>query len=216
MCVQAIPLILSAAGSAASMAAQQQQKNQQARIADETQRRQSEINTQAGQRVTQEIQKVAAANPDEERNKAQNDFMDALRKSKTLNGGADLGAPGATSDRFTADVGQARTAAGTEGRALAGNLAAIDAPTYARIGEARGLTDTATDLSLLGEKSRGIDFLEQLRAARAGGNPGLEALGSGLSAFGGAMASRATPVPPKKVGIFNQLPNQTIYSGSPA
>lgn len=197
MCVQALPLILSAAGTAASVAGQQQQRAAQERIAQEAQQRQNEINTRAGQRVTQEIQKVSAANPDAERVKANNDFMAALRRSKTANGGADFGDVPGGSDRFTADTGAARTRAGTEGRALAGNLAAIDAPQYARVGEARGLADTATDLSLLGGESRGQDFLTQLRQAREGNvGSGLQDLGSGVAAFGNAYAGRSQP--PKK------------------
>lgn len=195
MCVQALPLLLSAGGTALQQASANQQQRDQRRIADESLRRNNELNQQASQRVTQEIQQVAAANPEAERQKANNDFIDALRKSKTSDGGADFGAPPGASDRFTADVGQAREGAGAEGRALAGNLAAIDAPQYARVAEHRGLADTATDLSLIEGRGKGQDFLSQLALARANGNPGLETLGSGLSAFGNAYAQRA--VPPK-------------------
>lgn len=192
MCVQALPLILSAAGTGISLAGQQQQRSAQERIAREAQRRQQDINTRAGQRVTQEIQNVAKANPDAERMKAQDDFMEALRRSKTADG-ADFGTPGA-SDRFGADVEANRANATAEGRTLSGNLAAIDAPQVARVNEARDLTDTATDLSLLGGESRGQDFLTQLRMAREGQTgAGLQDLGSGLSAFGQAYAGREQP-----------------------
>ncbi len=199
MCVQALPLLLSAGGTALQAASANQERRDRERIASEGVRRNNEINQQAGQRVSQEIQQVASANPEAERMKANNDFMDALRKAKVSDGGADFGAPAGASDRFTADVGQARTGAGTEGRALAGNLAAIDAPQYARVNENRGLADTATDLSLIENRGKGQDFLSQLAMARANGNPGLETLGSGLTAFGNGLASRSMPMKPKPV-----------------
>lgn len=198
MCVQALPLLLSAGGTALQQASANQQRQDQKRIADENLRRNNQVNQEASQRVTQEIQQVAAANPEAERKKANDDFIAALRKSKTSDGGADFGAPPGASDRFTADVGRAREGAGAEGRALAGNLAAIDAPQYARINEHRGLADTATDLSLLEQRGKGQDFLSQLALARANGNPGLETLGSGLSAFGNAYGQRAVPLKPIK------------------
>lgn len=191
MCVQALPLLLSAGGTALQQASANQERRDRERIAAEGVRRNSQLNQEASQRVSQEIQKVASASPDAERLKANNDFIDALRKSKTSDGGADFGAAPGASDRFTADVGQARAGAGAEGRALAGNLAAIDAPQYARVNENRGIADTATDLSLIEGRGKGQDFLAQLALARANGNPGLETIGGGLSAFGNAAAQRA-------------------------
>lgn len=198
MCVQALPMLLTAAGTAVQQAGANQADSDRRRALDANLRRQNDINNRAGQRVSQEIQRVAAANPETERAAAQNDFMEALRTAKAADGGDDFGAPAGASDRFTADVGQARTAAGAEGRALAGNLAAIDAPRYARVNEARGFADTATDLSLLGRESQGQDFLAQLALARANGSgAGLESVGGGLSAFGQASASRAQKPKPK-------------------
>lgn len=194
MCVQALPLLLSAGGTALQQYSANQQRRDQDRIAAESLRRNNEANSEAGQRVSQEIQKVAAANPDAERMKANNDFIDALRKSKTADGGADFGGTPGASDRFMSDIGQARASTGSEGRALAGNLAAIDAPQYSRINEHRGLADTATDLSLIEGRGKGQDFLAQLQMARANGNPGLATLGEGLSAFGNAAASRAPKI----------------------
>lgn len=209
MCVQALPLLLSAGGTALQQVSANQERRDKDRIAAESLRRNNAINQEAGQRVSQEIQKVAEANPEAERMKANNDFMDALRKSKTAEGGMDFGAPSGVSDRFTADVGQARAGAGAEGRALAGNLAAIDAPQYARVNQNRGIADAATDLSLIEGRGRGQDFLAQLQMARANGNPGLETLGSGLAAFGNAYAQRAAPL--KKPGLL--LSHEAFHQG---
>jgi hypothetical protein len=204
MCIQALPLILSAAGAGMQQVGANQAHRDQLRTAGDNQRRQEAINRRAGERVNQQIQTVAEASPDAERTAATNDFMAALRKAKAADGGDSFGEMPGGSDRFAADVGQARTAAGAEGRQLAGNLAAIDAPQYARVNEARGLTDAAVDLDLLGGESRGQDFLSQLRLARAAGaGNGLESIGGGLSAFGGAMATRAVkPKVPAKTTRF--------------
>jgi hypothetical protein len=188
-------LLATALGTAAQQVGVNQSESARMRELDANLRRQQAFNNRAGERVSREIQNVAAANPEEERLAAQNDFMAALRKAKVADGGDDFAAPAGASDRFTADVGQARAAAGAEGRALSGNLAAIDAPQYSRIKEGRGLTDTAIDLSLLGGESQGQDFLSQLRLASAAGKgSGLQALGGGIAAFGNSYAQRAKPV----------------------
>jgi hypothetical protein len=204
-------MLLSAGGTALQQFGANQDRQDQARRAAEDLRRNTELNNRAGERVSQEVKNVAAANPDEERKAAQNDFIEALRKAKVSNGGADFGGVPGASDRFAADVGQAQDAATAQGRALSGNLAAIDAPQFARIKENRGLTDTATDLSRLEQQGRGQDFLSQLRAARAGDHSGLESLGSGISAFGNAYGQRApkTP-PPKKFGYLDQAVNAGV------
>lgn len=213
MCFQALPALLSAGGAVVQQVGQNQDRRDQARLADEALRRNTALNNRAGDRISQEIKTVADANPESERKVAQDDFMEALRKSKTADGGADFGAVPGGSDRFTADVGQARTGAAAEGRNLAGNLAAIDAPQFARVNERRGLTDAATSLSLLEGEGRGQDFLSQLRAARTPGS-GLQSVGSGISAFGNAFAGRALPL--KKPALFGSLPAQAGYNGSPA
>jgi hypothetical protein len=202
MCVQAIPALLSAGGAVVQQVGQNQDRRDQARLADEALRRNTALNNKAGERVSQEIQNVTAANPEEERQTAQNDFMAALRKAKVDDGGADFGGVPGASDRFTADVGQARGAASAEGRALSGNLAAIDAPQYSRINEGRQFADTATDLSLLQGQGRGQDFLAQLRAARTPGS-GLQDIGGGLTAFGEAYGQRARPPVPVKKPVMS-------------
>ncbi len=135
-----------------------------------------------------------------------------MRNSKVADGSTDIGAPGAVSNRFAADVGQARTNAAGEGRALSGQLAAIDAPGLQRQREATGFNNAATDLSMIGDRANGLDFLTQLRTAQAGRtNPLIDAAGGGLQAFGQAYAGRAKK--PKKVGVFGSLPTQSEAGG---
>lgn len=155
------------------------------------------LQREAGDRVQRQIADVAASNPEAERRDQNNAFIAALRNAKVADGGQDIGSVGATSDRFAADVGQARAGATAEGQALSGQLAAIDAPGLQRQREARGMADTATDLSMIGDRGNSLDFLTQLRTANAGRtNPWVDAVGSGLQAFGSTYAGRKKPTKP--------------------
>lgn len=195
-----IGMIASAVGGGAQLINQNQALKRQDRETARGIATRSALSREAGGRVQQQIQDIAASSPDVER-KVQNDaFMAALRKAKVADGSIDIGAPGAVSDRFAADVGSARRGATGEGMALSGQLAAIDAPGLQRQREARGFTDTAIDLDRIRDRSSGQDFLTQLRTANAGRtNPLVDAFGQGLQAFGSVYAGRApkTPVVPK-------------------
>lgn len=187
-----IGMIASAVGGGAQLLNSQNALRRQDRETARGITSRAALQREAGDRVQRQIQDVAQSTPDAER-KTQNDaFLAALRNAKAADGGPDIGSVGAVSDRFTADVGQARTAAGAEGRALSGQLADIDAPGLQRQREARGMSDAATDLSMIGDRANSLDFLTSLRTANAGRtNPWIDAAGSGLQAFGSTYAARA-------------------------
>lgn len=183
---------MSALGGVASLVNSQQALKRQDRETARGIASRALLQREAGDRVQRQIQDFSASTPEAERKQQNDAFIEALRKAKASDGGADLGAPGAVSDRFTADVGQARTGALAEGRQLSGQLAAIDAPGLQRQREGRGISDTATDLSMIGDRANSLDFLTQLRAAQAGrSNPWVDALGTGMQAFGQTYAGRA-------------------------
>lgn len=171
------------------------------------------LQREAGGRVQKQIQDVAASNPDADR-KTQNDaFMEALRRSRVADGSTDIAGPAGASDRFAADVSGARAGAVGEGQRLSGQLAAIDAPTFQRQREARGMTDAAADLSLIEDRGNGLDFLTQLRNANAGRvNPWMAAAGQGLQAFGSAYAGRAAKPKLSKYSP-KALPPATLPAG---
>lgn len=194
MCAQILPLLLSAAGSGAQLINSNEAQHQQDRIASETLRRNAGANRRGGERVSQEIKAVAESSPDAERAAADADFTAALKKAQLQSGGDALGGPGGASTRFEDDLGLARTAAEGEGKALAGRIAAIDAPQYQRTRENIGFANAGTDLSLLADQNRGQDFLDQLRLSRATPNAGVDAAGSLLTGLGAGMANRALPV----------------------
>lgn len=196
-----VPAAISAAGAGASALAQNQALKRQDRETARGIAARSLIQKQAGDRVQQQIGDIAKSNPDLERKAAQDDFMAALRKAKMADGSTDIGAPGAVSSRFGADASAARTGAAIEGQKLSSDLARIDAPTFQRQREATGLANTGIDIGMLGSNAEGLDFLTQMRAARAGRvDPLLSGVGQGLAAFGQAYAGRAKPEPkaPKK------------------
>lgn len=192
MCVQALPMILSAVGSGVQMVSQNRALRDRDEAIARGMRARELLSREADTRVRRQIDDLGASTPEMERKEQNDAFVEALRKSKTADGGDDLGSVGAVSDRFAADVGQARSNALTEGKTLSGQLAAIDAPGLQRQREARMFGDTATDLSMIGDRADSLDFLTQLRANNASTvNPGVTALGSGLTAFGQSYAGRA-------------------------
>jgi hypothetical protein len=209
--VEIAALVASAVGTGASVYSQQDALRQQDRAAAQGIIEQSALQRQAQSRVDQNIQQLAASNPDAERAKANQDFISALQASKLTKGGAGLEAgPGATSQRFAEDVGGAQKAAGAENVALAGNLARIDAPTFQRLREGQAAAATASDLGLLTGQSQAQDYLNRLRIGQITANPWLNGGGQMLASFGNAMAARA---PGGKLPVGSGGP---LFSGTPS
>lgn len=188
-----LALVLSLAGSAAQQGNQIASDRERMRAAEDADRRNALIREAANRRVNEEIQKVSKSNPDEARAETQAQFMDALRRAKVKSGASDLGPGGET---FMADLGTAGRAQDAASADTAATLAAIDAPTLQRQREGQSLNRAATDLSLLESRSRGEDFLAQLRQSLIRPNPGVDAAAGFAQAFGQGLASRAKPDKP--------------------
>lgn len=191
-----LALVLSLAGTAAQQGNQIASDHERARAAEETERRNALIRAAADRRVNEEIQKVTKSNPDEARAETQANFMTALRRAKVKGGASDLGGGGST---FTADMGTAGAAQDAATADTAATLAAIDAPVLQRQREGASFNRAATDLQLLDSRSRGEDFLAQLRQSLIRPNPGIDAAGGFAQAFGQGLASRAKKPPPTPV-----------------
>lgn len=186
-----LEIALIAGSTALGAANNADSQRKQNRIASDSLRRNSELNREAGRRVSDEIQNVKTSTPDSEASGINQEFMDALRRAKVADGGDAL--TGAGSDRFADDLDLARTAAGDEGKRTAGILSRIDAPQMQRVGESTNVSRAATDLQLIGGRGQSGDFIDQLRMSRAGPDPGIDALASFGSALGMARAGRAKP-----------------------
>lgn len=212
MCVQALPLILSAVGTGLQVKNQQDQaKAQQQALADRI-RLSTAAQEQASARVAQQTQAIKNDTGESDRAAETSDFMDALRRAKAAD--APTGPAGATNARFDQDAAAAAGAQSAESAKYAGNLARIDVPMFRNLRDQRGFNDTAIDLSRIGSQMGGQDFLSQLRAAQAG-NPGLDAAGQFLTAYGQAAAQRAPKTPAPNPYYQTILPGGDNWSSGP-
>jgi hypothetical protein len=85
-------------------------------------------------------------------------------------------------------------------------LSRIDAPQFQRVREGTSFNNAATDLSLLANQGRGDDFLTQLRLARSGPDPGVQALADFGGAYGMSRAKRMKPAAPN---LYTLTPNES-------
>lgn len=189
MCFQALPAILSAVGTGVQAVNQNRALRDQDQAAARGLREQIANRDAANKRVSDQVRELSESNPEDEVAQAESDFTAALKRAKVARGGSDL--EGAGGGRFQDDLGLARTQAETEGKTLAQQLARIDAPNFQRIGEGSRISDTVSDLATLDDRSRAIEFLTRMRVAGRAANPGVNALGQGLTAFGLAQAGAA-------------------------
>jgi hypothetical protein len=209
-----IAALVSAAGTGASLYTQQDAAARQDRIAAQGIAQQAELSRAGQRRVSQEAQTVQESNPEAAKQNARTDFMAALQRAKLTQGGAGLeSAPGAVSGRYGADIGAARAAAGAENATTADLLARIVAPTEQRLREGQGAAAAASDLSLLGGRSSGMDFLTRLRTAGQTANPWISGIGQGLASGAQAWAGRMQPVPKGVVPIGTPTPVMGGFGG---
>lgn len=188
MCWQAVPLVLSAVGSAAQHKAQADNDRDQSRIAAEGILRQAALSREADTKVAQNVQQLAASNPDAEIAKRRADYTAALRRSAPSRAGA-MPSIGNVSSRFAGDVADEQAANDDIGAQLADNTARIDAPTYQRQREGVAADNTVVDLNMLRSRSQGQDYLTRLKMAMQKPNPWLAAGGQVLSGFGNGLAT---------------------------
>ncbi len=170
--------------------------------------RQATLSREADRQVGDNITKLAASNPDDERAAAQTQFMTALRQASAQDGADTYAAPGAVSSRYTNDASVARKALGNESAATAGRFARIDAPINQRIGEQQDRADTASRLSMLDRDSAAQDFLTRLRTSSIAPNPWVMAaseLGQGV-ASGMARNPRVPKKPKMNTGMVMDAP----------
>ena len=189
-----VPAAISAvgAGVTAYSADDARKKQDQATSAGIAQ--QAALNQSASQKVNETVQKIAASNPDAEKQSKEKDYLQALQRNKQATQGAVSPLAGA-SGRYQEDSATAAAGADAQTGALAKNAAAIDAPAYQRIDEGNLTGDLTSQLGLLGGQSSSADYLAKLKTGAITSNPWLNALGSGAQAYGQAAAGRGTTTP---------------------
>jgi hypothetical protein len=189
MCWQAaIPLLMSAAGTAVSMDSQRQAQRRRDQELAAGILKSTQANREAGAEIQQETQKIAQSNPDAERAAKRATYIDALHRTSGSRDAAMPGA-GAASSRFSEDLGAAQASAAAEGNELADLTAEIEAPQYQRVKEGTGASNLATKLSLISGRAGGQDYLARLHAAMVKPNEGQMAAGQIMSGFGQGLAA---------------------------
>jgi hypothetical protein len=189
MCWQAaLPLLLSAGGTALQYSAQNDARRRQDRETAAGIMRQAEMSRQASQKVSENVQELSQSNPEGDIQSQRAAYVEALRRSQPTRDSA-TPAAGNVSDRFSDSVGVARTEGEAEARDTADTMARVEAPTYQRLRENQGAADVASQLGLIQGRSAGQDYLTRLRVALTQPNQGQMAAGSVLSGFGNAAAA---------------------------
>lgn len=189
MCWQvALPLLASAGGAAIQHKAITDTRHDQERIAAEGILRQAAANREAGARVADATQQIAASNPDAERAAKRATYTDALRKSLGSRASA-VPSNGNVSGRFADDSSNARTQTEAEAVQNADLTAAIEAPQYQRQNEGVALDNAGVDLDMIKGRAAGQDYLTRLRIAMQRPNEALMAGGQLLSGAGNAYAA---------------------------
>lgn len=200
---QALPLVLAAAGT--GMQVYNQGKTAERQIAEQERGRQQQLIKQreADQRTRAEIERVGASTPEDERAKANQQFLAQLRR--TRNSATDTSGTG--SARFSEDVSNAAKDVDQFGVNRAGNMAAIAAPGRQRQTEGQGFNRLAGDIDMIRRQSEGDDFLTQLRTMNIRKDPWLDAVGGIAQGAAGGMAAGGYGMTPK---------NPRAVKGTPA
>lgn len=189
MCWQvALPLIMSAAGTAVQKGQERKVRNDQDRIAAEGILRQAQLNREADARVAQTTQKIASSNADTEVSSNRAKYADALRKNMMTRQSA-VPTAGNVSSRYSEDAADASGAIESDAAKLSDLTAAIEAPAAQRTREGVEMNNANVDLSLLKSRAASQDYLTRLRMAMQRPNDALMAGGQLLSGAGGAIAA---------------------------
>lgn len=181
----AIALALMAAGTGLQYKNTQDTLKRQDATAADGIRRQGVHQREADAKVNAEVEKLKASSAEDERARAQGQYMDALRKR---GGNAQAGLDTAVgSDAFREGAAEAATGVQQYGRDRAGLMARIDAPGLQRQGEAFGYGRLGTDLGLIGRESSGDNFINELRLRSIRRNAGKDLLAGLMTGGGGAL-----------------------------
>lgn len=179
-----LPLLISAGGTAVQMSAEQSAEKRRIREAEANRQQLALKQREADERVNAEIENVQASTPEQEREKANSDFLMQLRRTR----GDAVASSGVGGERYQSDIVGAAGDVDRYGRDRAGVLARIAAPVRQRTNEATGMSRLATDLNTISRFASGDDFLSQMRQANIRANPWAVAGGQLMQGVGSGMA----------------------------
>lgn len=192
-------LLATAAAAGAQAYNTNQTMRRQDRAAADSIRYQSRLQREADARVNQEVQSLEASTAEDERAQRLSQYMDTLRA-----GDANLTAgltPGVGSEAFREDSAAAADAVRSGAGRTAGLMSRIDAAQMQRQGEGFGYGRLATDIGLIGRRSQGQAFMDDLRMRSIQRNPWIDAgaavlqgMAGGLAGGGGGSGWKPPPV----------------------
>ncbi len=168
----AVSLLSAGAGAVNQNQALKRSDRQQAAGIRQQGVRQKEATT----RVGKTLQETEQSNGEAERQTANSNFMDALRRSAAGQRGTQSVVPGA-STQFNTDAATAQAQTGDYGSQLADLFSRIDAPNQQRVNENAAAGRAAIDVGQIQRNASGDDFISRLKASAIQPNPWV-ALGS--------------------------------------
>ena len=161
--------------------AKKQDRQMAAQIRNQSAKQQS-----ADAKIAAALTQQAGSNPQDEIAQQTNSYLETLRGGQQR-GGFNTG-PGAYSDAYRSDVDAAGLALDQYGVDRAGLLARIDAPGLQRQNEGIQFDMLANDIRGIGREAKGQDYLDSLRLGAIRNNPWIDALATGMKAYGSAGA----------------------------
>lgn len=166
------------------------ERKQDNALADQI-RNQSKHQREADAKVNEEVTKLKGSTSASEKAQALQAYMDNLvRNRNKLQAG--LTPEGVGSGAFGADKAMAAAGVDTRAANTASLMSRIDAPAMQRQGEGFGFGQLATDLSLIGRKASGDNYLDELRLRGIRRNAALDLAAGLMSAGAGAVGAGAT------------------------
>ena len=161
--------------------AKKQDRQMAAQIRNQSAKQQS-----ADAKIAAALTQQAGSNPQDEIAQQTNSYLETLRGGQQR-GGFNTG-PGGYSDAYRSDVDAAGLALDQYGVDRAGLLARIDAPGLQRQNEGIQFDMLANDIRGIGREAKGQDYLDSLRLGAIRNNPWIDALATGMKAYGSAKA----------------------------
>ncbi|MDQ3056760.1 MAG: hypothetical protein M3Q96_03285 [Pseudomonadota bacterium] len=181
-----VPLVMSAvAAGATAYNTNKTAKRQDSELARGIMEK-GKFQREADGKVSKLIQDQQASTPDDERRDMMSQFSRQLAASDGQATNA-LNPVAGTSTAYQRDAAAASLGVTNYGQEYADLISRVDAPTAQRRSEAKVTDEYKQDLGEIERRSRGQDFLSQMRLQGIKRNPWIDAGASALSGYAGSM-----------------------------
>lgn len=161
--------------------------------------RQAQLQREADAKIKDATKQITQSNPEDEKQAAASQYLQALQRNKQATAGATSAVAGA-SGRYAEDVAASDADAAAKTGELVKTQAAIDAPAYQRLKEGATTDNLVSQLGLINGQSSDVANLTKLKVDSTTENPWLQALGQGLTSYGVGKVARGGKVTPAGTG----------------